>query len=32
MLIGTPVGSTIVATDIVGFGICSLIGTIKGGR
>ena len=32
MLAGTPVGSTIVATDIVAFGICSLIGTLKGGR
>ena len=32
MLAGTPVGSTIVATDIVAFGICTLIGRIIGGR
>lgn len=32
ILAGTPVGSTIVAADIVGFIICSLIGLIKGGR
>ncbi|MBQ9392657.1 MAG: metal ABC transporter permease [Oscillospiraceae bacterium] len=28
---GTPVGSTIVAVDIVAFGACSLIGTFAGG-
>ncbi len=32
LLTGTPTGSTIVATDILAFGICSLIGTVKGGR
>ena len=32
MLAGTPVGSTIVATDIVAFGICTLIGRVIGGR
>lgn len=32
MLIGTPVGSTIVAADIVAFGICSLIGHFSGAR
>lgn len=31
VLAGTPVGSTIVAADIVAFGICSLIGWIVGG-
>ena len=29
MLYGTPVGSTIVIADIIAFGICFLIGTIK---
>ena len=28
IMAGTPVGSTIVAVDVVGFGICSLIGKI----
>ena len=32
LLTGTPTGSTIVATDILAFGICSLIGSVKGGR
>ncbi|MBP5554892.1 MAG: metal ABC transporter permease [Lachnospiraceae bacterium] len=32
MLAGTPVGSTIVAADIVAFGICSLIGRFTGTR
>lgn len=32
LLTGTPTGSTIVATDILVFGICSLIGSVKGGR
>ncbi|MBP3754821.1 MAG: metal ABC transporter permease [Lachnospiraceae bacterium] len=32
MLAGTPVGSTIVAADIVAFGICSLIGRFTGAR
>ena len=31
ILAGTPVGSTIVAVDIVAFGACSLIGTFAGG-
>ena len=31
ILAGTPVGSTIVAVDIVAFGIFSLAGLIKGG-
>lgn len=31
ILAGTPVGSTIVAADVVAFGICSLIGLIGGG-
>jgi len=32
MLVGTPVGSTIVAADIIAFGICSLIGHFTGAR
>ncbi len=32
MLAGTPVGSTIVAADIAGFAICSLIGRFMGAR
>ena len=32
MLAGTPVGSTIVAADIIAFGICSLIGHFTGER
>ena len=32
MLAGTPVGSTIVAADIIAFGICSLIGHFSGAR
>ncbi len=32
MLAGTPVGSTIVAADIIAFGICSLIGHFTGAR
>lgn len=28
---GTPVGSTIVAVDAAGFGICWIIGLLKGG-
>ena len=31
ILAGTPVGSTIVAVDMVAFGVFSLIGTLKGG-
>lgn len=31
ILAGTPVGSTIVATQIVAFGLCCLIGTFRGG-
>lgn len=31
ILAGTPVGATIVAADVVAFGICSLIGLIGGG-
>ena len=31
ILYGTPVGSTIVAVDILAFGICSLVGVIKRG-
>ena len=29
---GTPVGSTIVAVDVAAFGICYLVGMIKGGN
>lgn len=29
---GTPVGSTIVAVDVAAFGICYLIGMVKGGQ
>ena len=32
ILAGTPVGSTIVAADVILFGICFLIGKITGGR
>ena len=32
MLAGTPVGSTIVAADILAFGVCSLIGRLSGAR
>ncbi len=32
MLAGTPVGSTIVATDIIAFAICSLVGRLEGAR
>ncbi|MBO4459226.1 MAG: metal ABC transporter permease [Clostridiales bacterium] len=32
ILTGTPVGSTIVAVDVVVFGVCWLIGLIKGGN
>lgn len=32
MLAGTPVGSTIVAADIIAFAICSLIGRFMGAR
>ena len=32
ILAGTPVGSTIVAADIAGFGICWILGVIQGGR
>ena len=32
ILAGTPVGSTIVAVDVVAFAICSLIGLVSGGR
>ncbi len=32
ILAGTPVGSTIVATDVVWFGVCSCIGRMTGGR
>ncbi len=32
MLAGTPVGSTIVAADIAGFAICSLVGRFIGAR
>ena len=32
MLAGTPVGSTIVAADIIAFAICSLIGHLMGAR
>ena len=32
ILAGTPVGSTIVAVDVIAFGICYLIGTIKKGE
>ncbi|MBQ9303137.1 metal ABC transporter permease [Butyrivibrio sp.] len=31
ILAGTPVGSTIVAVDVVGFGICYVVGLISGG-
>ncbi len=31
ILAGTPVGSTIVAVDVVGFGICYVVGLIRGG-
>ena len=31
ILAGTPVGSTIVASDVVMFGLCLLIGAVKGG-
>ncbi|MCR5823717.1 MAG: metal ABC transporter permease [Lachnospiraceae bacterium] len=31
ILAGTPVGSTIVVTDVVAFGLCSLAGFVKGG-
>lgn len=31
ILAGTPVGSTIVAIDVVAFGLCSLIGLMRGG-
>ena len=31
ILAGTPVGSTIVASDVVMFGLCLLIGSVKGG-
>ncbi len=31
ILFGTPVGSTIVAADVIAFGICWLLGTVKGG-
>jgi zinc transport system permease protein len=30
ILAGTPVGSTIVAADVVAFGVCSLVGALKG--
>lgn len=32
VLVGTPVGSTVVAVDIAGFGIFTLLGAICGGR
>ena len=32
ILTGTPVGSTIVATDVVAFIICYIIGAVKGGN
>jgi len=32
ILAGTPVGSTIVAADVVAFGLCSITGTLTGGR
>ncbi len=32
MLAGTPVGSTIVAADIIAFAICSLVGRLAGAR
>lgn len=31
ILFGTPVGSTIVAADVIAFGICWLLSTVKGG-
>lgn len=32
ILAGTPVGSTIVAADVLAFAVCYIIGKIKGGR
>ena len=32
ILAGTPVGSTIVAADVVAFGLCSITGMLTGGR